>query len=130
MFDLGGTWTADGTALSYARGKLVCDARAAGAAWVIDGAFMDLNDDPALEAEARLARTCGFNGKVAIHPRQVASINAVFSPTPVELARAQRIVEAYRSAEQQGSGATTVDGMMVDRANLRWAERILAAAQA
>jgi citrate lyase subunit beta/citryl-CoA lyase len=130
MFDLGGRWTADGTALAYARGKLVCDARAAGAAWVIDGAFMNLKDDPALEVEARLARTCGFNGKVAIHPRQVATINTVFSPTPEEIARARRIVDAYRSAEQQGSGATTVDGMMVDRANVRWAERILAAAQA
>lgn len=129
MFDLGGRWTADGTALSYARGKLVCEARAAGAAWVIDGAFMNLKDDSALETEARLARTCGFNGKVAIHPRQVATLNAVFSPTAEELARAQRIVDAYRSAEQQGSGATSVDGVMVDRANLRWAQRILAAMQ-
>ena len=130
MFDLGGRWTADGAALSYARGKLVCDARAAGAAWVIDGAFMNLKDDSALETEAHLARTCGFNGKVAIHPRQVTTINTVFSPTAEELARARRIVDAYRSAEQQGSGATSVDGVMVDRANLRWAERILAAAQA
>jgi citrate lyase subunit beta/citryl-CoA lyase len=130
MLDLGGRWTADGTALSYARGKLVCDARAAGALWVIDGAFMNLADDRALDAEAHLARTCGFNGKVAIHPRQVATINAIFSPTPEELARARRIIAAYRSAEQQGSGATAVDGVMVDRANLRWAERILAAAQA
>lgn len=130
MFDLGGRWTPDGNALSYARGKLVCDARAAGASWLIDGAFMNLNDDSALEAEAHRARTRGFTGKVAIHPRQVATINAVFSPTPEELARARRIVAAYRSAEQQGSGATTVDGMMVDRANLRWAQRILAGSQA
>lgn len=130
MSDLGGRWTPDGTALSYARGKLVCDARAAGAAWLVDGAFMNLNDDSALEAEAHLARTYGFTGKIAIHPRQVSTINTVFSPTPQELARARRIVEDYRSAEQRGSGATTVDGMMVDRANLRWAERILAAARA
>jgi citrate lyase subunit beta / citryl-CoA lyase len=91
---------------------------------------MNLADDRALEAEAHLARTCGFTGKVAIHPRQVATINAIFSPTAEELARARRIVAAYRSAEQLGSGATAVDGVMVDRANLRWAERILAAAQA
>jgi citrate lyase subunit beta/citryl-CoA lyase len=130
MLDLGGRWTPDGTALSYARGKLVCDARAAGAEWVIDGAFMNLKDEPALEAEAHLARACGFNGKVAIHPRQVAPINAAFSPTPEEIARARRIVNAYRSAEQHGSGATTADGVMVDLANMRWAERILAAAQA
>jgi citrate lyase subunit beta/citryl-CoA lyase len=130
MFDLGGRWTADGTALSYARGKLVCDARAAGAVWVIDGAFMNLKDEPALEAEAHLARAYGFNGKVALHPRQVAPINAAFSPTPQEIARAKRIVNAYRCAEQQGSGATAVDGVMVDLANLRWAERILAAAPA
>ncbi|MGH8325327.1 MAG: HpcH/HpaI aldolase/citrate lyase family protein [Steroidobacteraceae bacterium] len=127
MLDLGGHWTPDGTALSYARGKLVCDARAAGAAWVIDGAFMNLNDDAALDAEANLARTSGFNGKVAIHPRQVARINSVFTPTTAEITRARRIVDAYRSAQERGRGATAVDGVMVDRANLRWAERILAA---
>lgn len=127
MCDLGGRWTADGRALCYARGKLVCETRAAQAAWIIDGACMNLEDESALEAEANIARTCGFNGKVAIHPRQVAKINAVFSPSAEELARARRIVDAYRSAEQRGSGATTVDGVMVDRANLRWAERILGA---
>lgn len=130
VLDLGARWSPDGRALSYARGKFVCDARAAGAAWLLDGAFMNLTDDSALETEAQLARTHGFNGKVAIHPRQVARINAVFSPSAAEIARAQRILEAYRSAEERGRGATAVDGVMVDRANLRWAEQILAGVRA
>jgi len=80
MCDIGGKWTAAGEALTYARGKLVCDARAAKMTWLVDGAFMQLADEQALECESRLARTHGFNGKVAIHPRQVKTINQVFRP--------------------------------------------------
>jgi citrate lyase subunit beta/citryl-CoA lyase len=125
MCDIGGKWTAGGEALTYARGKFVCDARAAKMTWLIDGAFMQLADDQALERESRLARTHGFNGKVAVHPRQVKTINQVFSPTDAEVERAQKLIDAFRAAESQGSGAIQFQGMMVDYANVRWAEQIL-----
>jgi citrate lyase subunit beta/citryl-CoA lyase len=125
MCDIGGKWTATGEALTYARGKFVCEARAAKMTWLIDGAFMQLADEPALECESRLARTHGFNGKVAVHPRQVKAINQVFSPTDAEVERAQKLIDAFRGAESQGRGAIQFEGMMVDYANVRWAEQIL-----
>ncbi len=125
MLDIGGHWTPSGEALTYARGKFVCDARAAQAAWILDGAFMSLRDQSALATEARIARTHGFSGKVAVHPRQVATINEIFTPTAQEIERASKLLEAFRQAEAQGRGALEFRGMMVDYANIRWAERIL-----
>lgn len=129
MLDIGGRWTPSGEALTYARGKFVCDSRAAGVAWVIDGAFMNLRDAPALERECRIARNHGFGGKVAIHPRQVGIINQAFSPTAEEINRARKLLAALRDSEALGRGAVEFQGMMLDRANRRWAERILQLAQ-
>jgi citrate lyase subunit beta / citryl-CoA lyase len=125
MCDIGGQWAATGEALTYARGKFVCDARAAKMTWLVDGAFMQLGNEPALECESRLARRHGFNGKVAVHPSQVKSINRIFSPTDAEVERAQKLIAAFRGAESQGRGAIQFEGMMVDYANVRWAEQIL-----
>ena len=125
MLDIGGRWTPSGEALTYARGKFVCDARAAQSTWILDGAFMNLRDPSALATEARIARTHGFNGKVAVHPRQVSTINEIFSPTAGEIEYASRLLEAFRKATAQGHGALEFRGMMVDHANVRWAERIL-----
>jgi citrate lyase subunit beta/citryl-CoA lyase len=126
MAELGGQWTPTGEAMAYARGKLICDARARGCGWLIDGAFMSLTDDHALETEARLARTLGFTSKIAIHPRQVVPINQVFSPTEAEVEQARGLLKAYREAEERGLGAVKHAGMMIDYANVRWAEQILA----
>ncbi len=125
MCDIGGQWTAAGEALTYARGKFVCDARAARMTWLVDGAFMQLGNEPALQCESRLARRHGFNGKVAVHPSQVTPINQIFSPTDVEVERAQKLIAAFREAESQGRGAIRFEGMMIDYANVRWAEQIL-----
>jgi citrate lyase subunit beta/citryl-CoA lyase len=125
MLDIGGRWTPTGEALTYARGKFVCDARAAQASWVVDGAFMNLRDLRALEMESRIARTHGFGSKVAVHPRQVAVINEVFSPTAEELDRARKLVDAFRESEALGRGAVEFRGMMIDAANVRWAKRTL-----
>ncbi len=129
MVDIGGQWTPEGTALAYARGKFVCDARAAKAVWLMDGAVMNLTSAEALECESQLARTHGFNGKIAIHPRQVPVINKVFSPTPEEIQRARKLLEVFRAAEAQGRGAVQFQGMMVDYANVKRAEQILAFAR-
>lgn len=128
IVDIGAQWTPDGTALAYARGKFVCDARAAKVEWLLDGAFMNLTGIDALERESRLARTCGFNGKMAIHPRQVATINQVFSPSAAEIERARKLIDAFRIAEAQGRGAVQFEGMMIDYANLKRAEQLLALA--
>ncbi len=130
IVDLGAQWTPTGEALTYARGKFVCDARAAKIPWLIDGAFMNIRNPEALRAEAVIARAHGFSSKVAIHPGQVATINEVFSPTVAEIAWARALLDAFREAEGRGHGATQFQGGMVDYANVKWAERILELAAA
>ena len=125
LADLGGRWTPSGEALAYCRGKFVCDARAAGALWLLDGAFMALTDEAALSRESRLARTYGFTGKIAIHPCQVSTINAAYSPDAEEIARARRLLAAFEDAQAKGLGAINFEGMMVDYANVRLAQQVL-----
>jgi citrate lyase subunit beta/citryl-CoA lyase len=128
MVDLGGRWTASGEALSYPRGRLVCEARAAGLSWLIDGVFMNLQSDDALRRESEIARNIGYIAKMAIHPRQLNVIHDVFTPTPEEVEYARGLIAAFRAGEQQGHGAVRYRGMMVDYANVKRAERTLALA--
>jgi len=59
----------------------------------------------------------------------VKSINQIFSPTDAEVERAQKLIDAYREAESRGRGAIQFEGMMIDRANIQWAEQILSLAR-
>lgn len=129
MRDMGGRWTATGEALLYPRSKLVCESRAAGVEWIVDGVFMNLADAAALERECLIARDLGYVGKMAIHPRQLKPIHDAFTPSEKDLEYAARVVAAYREAEQKGHGAVRYRGMMVDYANVRRAEAIIAAAR-
>lgn len=126
MVDLGGRWTPGGEAFLYPRSKLVCDARAAGIGWPLDGVFMNLRDDEALRRECRLARALGYTGKMAIHPRQIPVIHETFTPSEMEVEYSRGLVAAFREAEAGGQGAVQFRGMMVDYANVKRAERILA----
>lgn len=129
MVDLGGRWTPGSMALAYPRSKMVVDARAAGLPWLVDGVFMNLADAHALETECLLARELGFVGKMAIHPTQVDVMHRVFSPTQAEIEHARGLLAAFRAAEAQGIGAVRYQGMMVDYANVRLAERTLSLIQ-
>lgn len=128
MVDLGGRWTPGGEAFLYPRSKLVCDARAAGIGWPLDGVFMNFKDDEALRQECRLARALGYTGKMAIHPRQIPIIHETFTPSEMEVEYSRGLVAAFREAEAGGQGAVQFRGMMVDYANVKRAERILALA--
>ena len=76
-----------------------------------------------LSADVRRARRLGFAGKLCIHPRQVPLVNALFVPTPAEIAWATRVVAATDATR---GGAVAVDGMMVDTPVLLRARAILA----
>jgi citrate lyase subunit beta/citryl-CoA lyase len=130
MVDLGGRWTPRSLALTYPRSKLVVDTRAAGLPWLVDGVFMNLKDIAALRAECLVARELGFVGKMAIHPTQVEVMHEVFSPTAEEVEHAQGLLAAFREGVARGVGAVKYRGMMVDYANVRLAERVLALASA
>ena len=91
-------------------------AAAAGAANIqaIDAAyFRDVRDPEGTRRDAQAARELGFAGKVVFHPAQIAPVNEVFSPTPAEIERAQRIVSAFEAASAQGHGTVLADGVFV-----------------
>jgi citrate lyase subunit beta/citryl-CoA lyase len=103
-------------------------AAAAGAANIqaIDAAyFQDVRDAQATRRDAQAARELGFAGKVVFHPAQIAAVNQVFSPTPAETDRAQRIVTAYQSASAQGHGTALAEGVFVAIDLVAPAERLL-----
>src|SRR3954470_15790997 len=86
-------------------------------------AFRDLDG---LAAYAARARRDGFTGMMAIHPDQVAIINAAFTPSDEEVAHARAIVAAFYA--NPGAGTLSLDGRMIDRPHLLQAQRTLAAA--
>jgi len=129
MNDLGGRATPDGAAMAYPRGRLVCEARAAGVDWLIDGVFMNLEDDASLRRECERARSMGYGTKMAIHPRQVAAIHEAFTPTALEVEYAKGLLEAFAALEPTARGALRFRGMMVDAANVKRAERVLGVAR-
>jgi citrate lyase subunit beta / citryl-CoA lyase len=93
----------------------------------IDGVHTDFRDAQGLQQELQAARRDGFSGKLAIHPEQIAAINAAFVPSEAERAHALRVVAAFATAPS--AGVVSLDGRMLDRPHLLQAERTLAMAQ-
>ena len=89
----------------------------------IDGPTTAFDDEALLRADAQRARRLGFGGKLCIHPRQVAVVNACFTPSADEVAWARGVVDADAGA---GGAAVAVDGKMVDRPVVLRAQSILA----
>ena len=102
----------------YARNRMIVAARANGID-AIDGPYASFGDPDGYRREAGWAATLGCVGKWAIHPSQIALANDVFAPTAKEVERAREAVEAVRAAEQEGLGAATLGGMMIDAATAR-----------
>lgn len=88
----------------------------------IDSVFTDFRDPDGLLHEARDGFELGFDGKMAIHPGQVAQIHDAFRPDEAQIARARRIIAAL---SQSASGVAQLDGQMLDLPHLKSAERIL-----
>lgn len=95
----------------------------------VDGPFGDFSDDEGFIAQARRSATLGMVGKWAIHPRQVALANQVFSPSPEQVAEAREILAAMEKAKAEGAGATVYKGRLVDIASIRQAEVIVRQAE-
>jgi len=108
----------------YRLARSLCLASAAAAQVpALDTVYVDYRNDAGLRRECEDARRDGFTGKLAIHPGQVATINAVFTPGQQEIARAETIVAAF--AAQPGAGTVGIDGKMYDRPHLARAQRLL-----
>lgn len=114
-------------AYQYARTATLLAARAAGVL-AIDTLHADFRDAAGLEAGCRAASSEGFDGRLAIHPDQVAVINAAFTPSPEAVAWARRVVAMF--AAQPGAGVVGLDGRMLDVPHLKQARAVLLNAEA
>jgi citrate lyase subunit beta/citryl-CoA lyase len=113
----------------YRLARSLCLAGAAAArVQAIDTVYIDFRNSDGLRRECEEARRDGFTGKMAIHPAQVEVINAVFTPTPAQIAKARAVVAAF--AAEPGAGVVGIDGIMYDRPHLVRAEQLLARAKA
>jgi citrate lyase subunit beta/citryl-CoA lyase len=123
--DVNMVWSRDEAELAYARAQIVIASRAAGIEAPFDTVWVDLADEEGLEASARSAFGFGFQGKMCIHPNQIAVVNRVFTPGEAEIAFAERVVAAFARAEAEGSAAIQLDGKFVDYPILYRAQRVL-----
>ena len=112
--DLGLSPTLDEAELADARSRLVLSSRAAGMENPIDSPWFHFKEAAAFARALERSRRCGFQGRLCVHPDQIAAVNAAYLPSATEIAAAERIVTAFREAEARGAAAIQVDGQMVD----------------
>jgi citrate lyase subunit beta/citryl-CoA lyase len=86
---------------------------------VIDGPFAGIKNAEGLKQACKIARAMGFDGKWCIHPSQIEPVNQTFVPSEKELAWAQTVLSEYEVARQEGRGALSIKGKMIDVASLR-----------
>lgn len=108
---------------NFEMSRIVMAAKANGLL-AIDAPYGNFRDPQGLQRAAAMACALGYDGKWAIHPDQIDSINQVFSPSREDIARAEKVLAAHRDAEKKGLGAVAVEGRMVDRATVRLAKQL------
>jgi malyl-CoA/(S)-citramalyl-CoA lyase len=91
----------------------------------VDGPFGDFSDSEGFRAQALRAATLGMVGKWAIHPKQIALANEVFTPSDAQVTEAREIIAAMETAKANGEGATVYKGRLVDIASIKQAEVIV-----
>lgn len=96
---------------------------------IIDGVFNDIGDTEGLRVECRQGAELGFDGKTLIHPGQIATCNAAFSPSGEEVAQARKVIAAFDLPENKGKGVVAIDGRMVERLHAEMARRTVAIAE-
>ncbi len=116
--------TVDRLPFVFSLSKCVLAARAAGAS-VLDGAYMDLNDDDGFRASCEQGRDLGMDGKTLIHPKTIEMANDVFAPSADDIAWAERIIAAHAEALEAGKGVVVVDGKLIENLHVAEAERLI-----
>jgi citrate lyase subunit beta/citryl-CoA lyase len=125
--DLGLSPTHDEPELADARARVVLASRSAGLEAPVDSPWFHFKDREGFQRAIGRSRRGGFQGRLCIHPDQVADANDGYGPSVEEIAEAERIVAAFRAAEATGSAAIQLDGHMVDYPIVYRAERLLKA---
>jgi citrate lyase subunit beta/citryl-CoA lyase len=124
--DLGGARTPENLEVLYARSRVALAARVAGV-HAIDQIVADLRDETRYVHDAEQGRALGYQGKLCIHPAQVALAHQVFTPSSEEVERARRLLAAYDAAAAEGEATIDFEGEMVDEPMARRARATLAA---
>lgn len=96
---------------------------------VIDGVYNDIKNEDGFRAECEQGRMLGMDGKTLIHPDQVATCNAIFSPSEAEIEWARKVVAAFSLPENATKGVIKIEGRMTERLHLTMAERVMAIAE-
>lgn len=117
------------TAALYWLSAAVTAARAYGID-VLDGVYNAFKDVDGFRRECIQGRQLGMDGKTLIHPDQVEPANEIFSPTAAEVEWARKILSAFSEPQNQGKGAITVDGRMVELLHADMAKRTVEIAEA
>ncbi|HEX6958472.1 MAG TPA: CoA ester lyase [Ferrovibrio sp.] len=97
---------------------------------ILDGVYLDLDDEAGFEAACRQGLELGFDGKTLIHPKQLDAANRVFAPTPEQVAQAHKIIAAFDEAARQGKAVVLVDGKLVENLHVEQAKKLAALAAA
>ncbi len=116
--------TADRAGLMHSLQRLVLAARAHDRI-VLDGTFINVNDEAGLKAEAEQGRMLGFDGKTLVHPQQIAVANAAFSPSDAQKTQARAIIDAYEAAMAEHKAVILLDGQMIERLHYERAKSII-----
>ena len=124
--DLGLRWSRNELELLTYRNQIALLSRAAGKEPPIDTVWVDLKDAEGFEQSTLHIKDLGYQGKMCIHPDQIAVANRCFTPTPEQVARAQRVVDAFAAAEAAGSSSIQLDGQFIDYPIVYAAQRVLA----
>lgn len=124
--DLNIEWTMNEDELAAVRAELVLASRLANIEPPVDTVFVHIKESEKFIAAAQRGREFGFQGKLCIHPDQVALSHSVFSPSIEEFNWAQKIIESFKLAEAQGQASIQVDGYFVDYPIVEKAQRIVA----
>jgi len=114
--------------LNYPRQRIAVAARAA-EVQAIDMVFPDVNNELGLIANTKAGRRMGFRAKQVVHPKQVAVVNDLLSPSQEEISKARAVVSAYEEGERSGKGAVALNGQMIDRPVVERARRLLSLAK-
>ena len=126
--DLDLIWTPEEHELAYARAKLTHASRAAGIEPPIDTVVLEVKDLERFKRSARNGRGMGFQGKLCIHPDQVAACNAAFTPSAAEVEQARAVIAAFADAEARGLASIQLNGQFIDYPIVYKAQRIVALA--
>jgi citrate lyase subunit beta/citryl-CoA lyase len=128
--DMGMEWTLTEHEIDPARAEIVLASRINDLEPPIDTVFIHIREHKAFRGSCERVRQAGFQGKLCIHPDQVAPANVVFSPSAEDVVWARRIVAAFAEAEASGSASIQVEGYFVDYPIVEKARRVIALADA